>query len=238
MTIETTEGAALAALIEESHVLHAELWDALEGCHHDGSRRGKVATIFLELTQQHALAFRCLMAGGLTHSAIPLLRLQFEAMVKGFWVKYAAPDKWVDRASVVELKNNRPVEPAEVKIADMIKSLQATAHPLVGVQLVEFKESHLRPLNSFIHSGISALSTFHRGLPETFCCQIVRISNGLTGLGATLLAEMSGSVSANHALFAVQAARLNCMPKIRAAGDLAALTEAAIEASRSSHQPS
>ncbi|SEV96577.1 hypothetical protein [Luteibacter sp. 329MFSha] len=222
----------LEALIEESHQLHAELWEALEGCHHDGTARGKVSTIFLELAQQHAFAFRCLMAGRLTHSAIPLLRLQFEATVKGFWVNYAATDEWIGKAATVVLKDNRPVEPPGKTVNEMLTALQKTAHPLVGIQLREFEQSNLKPLNSFIHSGISALSTLHRGLPDSFLCQIVRISNGLAGLGATLLAEMANSVEANHALFAVQAAHLGCMPKIRAAGNVDVLTEAAMKASR------
>jgi hypothetical protein len=232
MKPETDEDTALDALIEESHKLHAGLWESLEGCHHAGTPRGKLGTIFLELAQQHALAFRCLMAGGLTHSAIPLLRLQFEATVKGFWVNYAANDDWIGKAATVVLKNNRPVEPPGRTINEMLTALQQTAHPLVGVQLREFEASSLKPLNSFIHSGISALSTLHRGLPESFLCQIVRISNGLAGLGATLLAEMSNSVEANHALFEVKAAHMACMPNIRAAGNIDVLTEAAIEASR------
>jgi hypothetical protein len=208
----------LEALIEESHLLHQELGEALDGHQHDGSARGKLTTVFLSLSQQHALAFRCLMAGRLTHSAIPLMRLQFEATVKGFWVNYSASGEWIGRAGTVELKNSRPVEPPNKSIADMLKALQRTAHPLVGVQLKEFEENNLRPLNSFIHSGISALSTLHCGLPESFCCQLVRISNGLAGLGATLMAEMSGTVEAIHAVLAAQAAHLNCMPAIRAAG--------------------
>ncbi|MBB3227581.1 hypothetical protein FHW69_002204 [Luteibacter sp. Sphag1AF] len=220
MTSENAKSATLDVLIEESHVLHAELWEALDECHPTGTPRGKIATIFLELAQQHALAFRCLMAGGLTHSAIPLLRLQFEATVKGFWVNYAATDDWIGKASTVVLKNNRPVEPPGRTINEMLTALQQTAHPLVGVQLREFETSNLKPLNSFIHSGISALSTLHRGLPESFLCQIVRISNGLAGLCATLLAEMSNSAEANHALFEVQAAHMACMPNIRAAGIL------------------
>jgi len=232
MTTEEPEGYSLDALIEESHQLHAELWEALEGCHHDGTPRGKVGTIFLELAQQHSLAFRCLMAGALTHSAIPLLRLQFESTVKGFWVNYAATDDWIGKAATVVLKNNRPAEPPGRTINEMLMALQHTAHPLVGVQLREFEQSNLKPLNSFIHSGISALSTLHSGLPESFLCQIVRISNGLAGLGATLLAEIANNVDASHALFAVQAAHLGCMPKIRAAGNIDVLTEAAIETSR------
>jgi hypothetical protein len=229
---ESSEESELDALINESHQLHAEIGEALEGCRHDGTSRRNLCTTFLWLAQQHSFAFRCLLAGELTHSAIPLLRLQFEATVKGFWVNYAATDDWIEKAATVVLKDNRPVEPPSKTINEMLKALQQTAHPLVGTQLREFEASNLKPLNSFIHSGISALSTLHRGLPEPFLCQIVRISNGLTALGATLFVEMSCSVEAQHALFAVQAAYLGCMPTVRAAGNVDVLTEAAVMASR------
>ena len=208
----------IEALVEESHLLHGELWQVLRGSHNDGTSRGKLATIFLELASQHALAFRCLMVDALTHSAIPLLRLQFEATVKGFWVKYAADEEWIRRAGNVELKNGRPVEPPQVTLPDMLKALQDTAHPLIGVQLSEFKESNLKPLHSFVHSGISALSTLRCGLPDEFCCDVVRLSNGLAGLGATLLAEMALDEQVRLAVLTVQLNHLNCMPKVRAAG--------------------
>lgn len=46
----------LEALIEESHLLHQELGEALDGHQHDGSARGKLTIVFLSLSQQHALA--------------------------------------------------------------------------------------------------------------------------------------------------------------------------------------
>ena len=227
--METAGDGGLNTLIDESNQLHGELCSVLEDCHHDGTPRCSVGTIFLELAQQHALAFRCLISKGLTHSAIPLLRLQFEATVKGFWVHCAATDEWIGKAATVVLKDNRPVEPPPHTIHEMLTALQQNAHPFIGVQLREFEASNLKPLNSFIHSGISALSTLHRGLPASCLCQIVRISNGLASLGATLLAEMSNSVDAKHALFAVQTAHLECLPKIRGAGTIDVLTEAAIQ---------
>ena len=148
MESDNTEIGGIEALVDESHLLHQELCDVLEGHQHDGSDRGRLTTVFLDLSQQHWLAFRCLMGAGLTHSAIALLRLQFEATVKGFWVRYAASDEWIGRAGKVELKDKRPIEPPSKTIAEMLKAIQRTAHPLIGEQLKEFEEVHLKPLNS------------------------------------------------------------------------------------------
>lgn len=63
MDTDEMKVTSIEALIEESHLLHQELGEALEGHRHDGSARGKLTTVFLRLAQQHAFAFRCLIVG-------------------------------------------------------------------------------------------------------------------------------------------------------------------------------
>jgi len=51
------------------------------------------------------------MAEGLSHSAIALLRLQFQATLKGFWAHFSATDNWVEKAGVIREVNGHFVEP-------------------------------------------------------------------------------------------------------------------------------
>src|SRR4051812_559391 len=75
----------------------------------DGTPRSKLTAIFLGLAHEHWLGLRVLMAEGLSHSAIGLLRLQFEATLKGFWVQFAATDNWIEKAGVIREVNGHLV---------------------------------------------------------------------------------------------------------------------------------
>lgn len=212
----------LLNMLERTDLFHEAISKVLGNLPRDSSTRGKLTTLFLALAERHWLSHRVLMASGLTHSAIPLMRLQFEATVKGFWVKFAAREAWIEKVATQETRDGRPVEPKWKSIAELLDDLGKTAHPLIGVQLAEFRDSNLRPLHAFIHSGVLALSTLSGGLPESFCCELVRIANGLSSLSATLIAEMSsettGDADARYALLQAQLDHLDCLPAIREAG--------------------
>lgn len=221
------DSKALFQLLERTDLFHEALSKVLGNLPSDSSTRGKLTTLFLALAERHWLSLRVLMGSGLPHSAIPLMRLQSEATVKAFWVRFAAGEPWLEKVARQKVKDGRPLEPKWKSMAELLDDLGKTAHPLIGVQLTEFRDSNLRPLHAFIHSGVLALSTLSDGLPERFCCQMVRIATGLASLSATLTAEMScettGEAEARYALAQVQLDFLDCLPRIREAEEVDAL---------------
>jgi hypothetical protein len=105
----------------------SDMMAVFDGATTGGTPRSKLSTIFLDLSHEHWLSLRVLMGDGLNHLAIGLLRLQFEATLKGFWVKFAATDHWIERAGVIREFNGHLVEPELPKVGEMLKDVERTA---------------------------------------------------------------------------------------------------------------
>ena len=72
-------------------------------------------------------------------------------------------------------------------ITDLGKSVEAgIIDTKLAILLQEFKETHVRPTNSFIHSGMHAFNRQRDGYIEPMLIQIVQNSNGLEALNAML----------------------------------------------------
>lgn len=100
----------------------------------------KLTTVLLGLAHEHWVAQRGLMHAGLFHPAIALLRLQFEATLKAFWVAHAATDGWVSQMSTVSLRESdgRVREPKLPSIGELVKDIERTAPPRAAALLSLF----------------------------------------------------------------------------------------------------
>jgi hypothetical protein len=178
----------------------------------DGTPRSKLTTIFLGLAHEHWLGLRVLMAEGLSHSAIGLLRLQFEATLKGFWVQFAATDHWIEKAGVIREVNGHLVEPELPKVGEMLKDVERTAPARAFSLLDQFKTIAWRQLNSYVHGGMHALANVGGDIPAHFLVQIVTNANGVYGLATTLAGSLSTDPQCAHRAVAVQFAHPACLP--------------------------
>jgi hypothetical protein len=206
--------------------VHPELFDVLRhtldfetddsavfyGAATDGSPRSKLTTIFLGLAHEHWLSLRVLMTEGLSHSAIGLLRLQFEATLKGFWVHFVATDPWIEKAGVICEINDKLVEPDLPNVGEMLKDVERTAPPNAFTLLNQFKRVAWRQLNSYVHGGMHALANFGGEFPAAFLVQIVANANGVYGLAATLAASLSTDPKRIQLIVAMQLAHPECLP--------------------------
>lgn len=184
----------------------------LDGAQTDGIPRSKLTITFIGLAHEHWLGLRMLMAEGLSHSAIALLRLQFEATLKGFWVRFAATDNWIEKAGVIREINSRLVEPELPNVGEMIKDVQRTAPPKAYALLEQFKSIAWKQLNSYVHGGMYALANLGGEIPSSFLVQIVANANGIYGLAATLAGSLSIDPHRIEAVIAVQFAHPGCLP--------------------------
>ncbi len=183
-----------------------------DGATTDGTPRAKLTTIFLGLAHEHWLSLRVLMAEGLSHSAIGLLRLQFEATLKGFWVHFVATDTWIEKAGVIREVNDQLVEPDVPSVREMLKDIERTAPPKAFALLDQFKSVAWRQLNSYVHGGMHALANFGGEIPATFLVQIVTNANGVYGLAATLAGSISTDPQRIQFAIAAQLAHPECLP--------------------------
>ena len=137
----------------------------LDGLHiGEGNKRVHLAAGCLDTAVEHGQAIVLLVAEGIYGSALALVRLQFEAYVRGSWLLHGATDESVDRAGrdefppMGEMITNleQPgcfdVGISRVKAVswDLLNSLTHTGYLQIGARLSaagigsNFKESHVR----------------------------------------------------------------------------------------------
>ena len=132
------------------------------------------------ITFEHAESAKMLIASGNYTSAIALVRLQYEALVRAMWLLYAASDTAVSKI-MSELTQESAAKANKLPmLSEMLKKLEGKAPQQALDMLNEFKEYSWKPLSSFIHSGIHAVSRHSKGYPVPLLYQLIKISNGVS----------------------------------------------------------
>ncbi|NOX75915.1 MAG: hypothetical protein GXP17_04730 [Gammaproteobacteria bacterium] len=95
-------------------------------------------------------------------SASALLRVLFEAHIKGVWLYLCATEKQVSQLKKDSIKST--IKPKKsIHLTEMINAIEKEMPHLNGA-LKKFKENHWKGLNSLTHSGIMQFSyTFSGG---------------------------------------------------------------------------
>ncbi|WP_448110032.1 DUF6988 family protein [Luteibacter jiangsuensis] len=204
----------LADLLGQTGQFETAVLAVIDRAPFDDTPRAKLTMAFVGLAHEHWMAQRGLISAELFHSAIALLRLQFEATLKAFWVAHAAADGWIEKMGSLRVRDSdgRVHEPDMPSIVDLLKELERTAPPRVSVLLSLFKSIAWRELNSFVHGGTLALSTLVQQLPEPFLAQMLRNANGVWGMAAMLAASQLRDKSRMLQVVNAQHAYRDCLP--------------------------
>jgi hypothetical protein len=126
-------------------------------------------------------------------SGTALLRLQYEALLRGTWLMFAATATQVEKlASALDVEAEQGAKNLP-GYSEMLNAVVKAAPEGLTAPLAEFNQYSRHALNSFVHSGIHALHRTRHGYPAEMALTVVRFSNGLSNFGYRLLASLSGS---------------------------------------------
>jgi hypothetical protein len=157
------------------------------------STKHELAAAACKLCIEHAHVLRAAFAVGAPSSGTALLRLQYEALLRGAWLIFAAtPEQVGTLTTALDLE----AEQAAKKLPgylDMLNALLKAAPEGLTAPLAEFNQYSRHALNSFVHSGIHPLHRTRQGYPMEMSLIVVRFSNALLHFGYRLLATLSGS---------------------------------------------
>lgn len=185
----------IVSLLNQSDKLSAELLPLLSLSTYNNSSRASISKTFCSVSFEHSESVRILIRTGNFTSALGVLRMQYETLVKALWTLYAASDN-----SIIKLQSDLTVESA--KWADKIPPLSELLVELEGKApkdalgpLNEFKEYSWKPLSSYIHGGIHAITRHDKGYPTILLSQTVKSSNALQLMTGMMLVVLSGDNS-------------------------------------------
>lgn len=185
----------------------------------DGFNHRETATLILaDISSEHGHSVHLLAKEGCSISASSLLRLQFESLIRAQWIHWVAKDNVVERfykpltqqhASQAE----RCIPTINLILDDLDCAAREGVVPEKAVQMMrEFKELTMKPVNSYVHTGMHAFSRKKDGFPEPLIIQILQNSNGLEALNAMLLATMVNSSDMIQKVLALQYLYIDSLP--------------------------
>lgn len=146
------------------------------------SKRTEGARILCAVVMEHALSIKVLMHSHAFTSALGLLRLQYEALVRAHWMIFSASDIMVDKL-LSELTNKSAQAANSLPmVSEMMKSMEGKAPQNALQPLIEFKENSYKSLSSYIHGGIHVISRKKQGYPVILLKNVLKNSNQLSGV--------------------------------------------------------
>lgn len=202
----------LTTFLARSVELEGAIAGLIEATYPDTRKRIKSGRILCCVSIEHAQSLKALVALGNFTSAVGLLRLQYEALVRGMWVTYSATDEWVEKlsdeltADSAKRANKLPL------LSEMLGPLEGKAPSEALAMLHEFKEYSWKPLSSFVHGGIHAIHRHGKGYPEPLLEQVIRASNGVSVMTGMLIVILSNNPVLKGVIPTIQREYGACLP--------------------------
>lgn len=190
----------LGEVLEKSHGFAEHLLDMFAAdIEWSSGERPEAAATAAELAFEHGYALRVLFSAGAPSSAAAMLRLQYEALLRGAWLLYAASEGQVEKLSAFLTEETATAAKNITSAEKMLLTLEATAECAPNLRglvmpLRELRDSAWGPMNGFVHTGLHAIARTQDGFPLELATNLVKLSNGMLHLSARLLARTTVSV--------------------------------------------
>ena len=205
----------ISILLDKSHTFDTALRMSLIGETEraiPAGARTNATFSYCKIALEHGNGFQHLLASDNAISALSLVRLQYEAVVRGSWICYAATDSWVARFSS-QPDTNTGSEPAEFpKVYQMLEQLAASkAEPVLPQSLAALKTKAWDALNSYTHGGLRMMARSLNGFEDELLVWMLRTTNSLSYVAAQLLAHVANDPACSNKLFNIRNAMSDCM---------------------------
>jgi hypothetical protein len=182
---------------------------------YDNSKRIQLSHTMCAVSIEHSESLKILLESGNFTSSIGLLRLQFEALVRAIWIFYSASDSVVEKLSL-DLNDSIPRTNERLPmLSEMLKNLEEKAPENALKPLLEFKEYSWKPLSSFVHGGIHAITRHSKGYPPAILEQALLASNGVNGMSGYFLAILTGNPATVKDFYQSYFEFSDCLPSIK-----------------------
>lgn len=179
------------------------------------SDRTSASRIMCSVSFEHAESVKMLITAGNFTSALGLVRLQYEALVRATWLYYAASDGMVSKLTT-ELTNDSARRANNLPmLGEMLKKLEGKAPQQAMDLLHEFREYSWKPLSSYVHGGIHAISRHSKGYPKPLLIQLIKTSNGVSLMVGMLLIIISEDRNQQGKVATLQQDFLDCIPDLK-----------------------
>lgn len=138
---------------------------------------------------EHGVGVNSLLTAELPIQAMILLRSQFEAVVRAYWLLFLATNHQVSKLNfsyTFEEQFQSDTCPMVGEMLEALKKANLDAKPNID-HLYDFKKYHLKQLNSFVHTGKQTFTRDVMGFNEEMLLILMRQSNNLITVSAQIM---------------------------------------------------
>lgn len=209
-TKELTEYHQLGKLLDQSAEFDLDVHSLLESAWGTSSRRQTVCMAFCRAALEHATSQRVLIGIGNNGTALALVRLQFETVVRAAWVQVGAKDEWLDEfAKPIALGDlNEPQ--MGPPIPSMLNSI-ASEVPHMAQELQKLYTT-VKVMHSFVHGGAHLVVHALRGYPPGKLVDVLRNRNLLTLMLCNVIVVASNKGVLQGSVGRLSRAHADCFP--------------------------
>lgn len=190
-------------LFEQSLLMMDELNRELENSElMDGLIRLDLVYQCCYISMEHGVAVQSLLKEKLYTSALALFRIQFESVVRAYWVLLRASNEQIlkmQTLNVSELFKNEKM-PMVSEMIEQLKNIEEIKS--IALQFEEFKFYSLKHLNSIVHTGKHSIIRNAVGLTQKQSSDVIKQSNGFISMAAQILLRHAGKEKWIHMLHA------------------------------------
>lgn len=208
----------LEEMIEGSSKLYDDLGDLLGDLEIDAGHRVDLTLTLCSLALEHSTSILSLIALGNPSSALALVRVQFEVIVRASWIYFAATDERVKKCVT-------PLSPEALKepdlfpsISDMLSHLEGKAPvPLVRA-LTEFKNAAWGAMNSWVHGNLRPMVGARNGYRQELLSQTIQNANGASMFCGLMIGQAAEDLDVSLGIIRISTSHARYLPPFHPSG--------------------
>lgn len=211
--VDSIADEELAKILSLSEMFDDDIYALLEKCWNLSSQRQVICLAFCKAAAEHAVSQRVLIGAGLHGTALSLIRLHFEAVVRAAWVLHGAKDDWLVKFSApvpIGVLDEPQMGPPIPAMLDAIK-LHA---PQAAHELSRLNET-VKVMHSFVHGGAHLVVHALRGYPPNNLISVLQNRNLLSLMLTNVMVIASQQQQLTGIVRKLGEAHAGCMPPNR-----------------------
>lgn len=205
-----TSREELARMLILSQALDEDVYALLEQGWNVTSQRLVICMAFCKAAQEHAISQRVLIGAGLHGTALSLIRLQFETVVRAAWVLHGAKDDWLLKFSTPVLADDLNEPHLGPPISSMLDAIAPHAPQAVS----EFRRLNttMKIMHSFVHGGVHLVVHALRSYPPEKLVAVLQNRNLLSLMLTNVIVIASQKPELKGTVGRLGATHARCMP--------------------------
>lgn len=205
-----TDDEELLRFLVASEALDVDVYGLLESGWNNSSQRQVICMAYCKAAIVHSISQRVLIENGLHGTALSLIRLQFETVVRAAWVLHGAKDDWL-------VKFSAPVPPGDLSEPQMGPSIPAMLDAIAAVapeaafELRRLNET-VKVMHSFVHGGAHLVAHALRAYPAENLISVLQNRNFLSLILCNVIVVASQKTGLRGAVCGLMDRHAVCMP--------------------------